>query len=65
MVFPICYSICIFWTHHCIVKPNCSIFRTITASDSGVPIFLVNLMSAVCLYYKSDAISRMLLENEK
>ena len=28
-VFTVYYSICIFWTCHCIVKPKCSIFRMI------------------------------------
>ena len=30
-----------FWTHCCVVKPNCSTFKTITVIILGVPTFRV------------------------
>ena len=40
-VFSVCYSACIFWTHYCTVKSNCSNFRTVTVIILCVPIFRI------------------------
>ena len=31
MVYTVCHSVCIFWTHYSMVEPHCSNFRIITA----------------------------------
>ena len=31
MVYTVCNSVCIFWTHYSVVEPHCSNFRIITA----------------------------------
>ena len=37
----VCHSVCIFWTHYSVIKPNCSNFRVITANFFGCPNFRI------------------------
>ena len=38
-VYTVCHSVCIVWTHYCMVKPHSSNFRVITTICLGVRIF--------------------------
>ena len=38
-VYTVCHSVCIVWTHYCIVEPYNSNFRVITTNFLGVRIF--------------------------
>ena len=54
-VYTVCNSICFFWMHYSIVKPDCSIFRTHAVIISGVPIlwiFYVSFFSDFSHLYK-------------
>ena len=39
MVYTVCHSVCIVWTHYSMVESNSSNFRVITTNVLGVRIF--------------------------
>ena len=53
-VYTVCHSVCIFWMHYSMIKPQCSNFRVITANFSGVRIFRIFRVIVFVLYEKYE-----------
>ena len=56
LLYTVCHSVCIIWTHCSMVEPHSSNFRVITANFLGVRIFrkftVVSRISFQCRMYK-------------
>ena len=63
-VCTVCHSVCIFWVHYFVIKPNCSTFRIVTANFSCVRIVSFQLTWAFRLIVSpSSTIFKDLLQN--
>ena len=56
MVYIVCHFICIFWTYYCIVRPNCSISRTITQQTLKSVSILPKSLHNIVLYKRKHSV---------